>query len=357
MSFDIGLVDGKFMNGREHKKQIMKSIKKFISSRRDWKRAPKMVVVQVGEDPASTIYINHKMKACVELGIDFEKKTFDEGIGEDTLVSEIVSLNKDTGVDGYIVQLPLPANINVDRIVENVDPSKDIDCFHPENVGRLLCGSGGESGDESRDESRDESGGGSGIRFEPPTPRGIVHLLTEYGVEMRGKKVVIIGKSRIVGTPLGLMLSNEANFGATVIMCDKWTEGIDNITREADVVVACAGVRELIRRETQIKKGCVLIDVGIHRVEVVVDDGNGGEIVKKRIVGDISKSSEIVEKCSVMSPSPGGCGCLTVAYLCLNLVKAYVNLGEGEGCESKGCESEGRKSGIRGFCRDRDVLM
>ena len=336
----IGLIDGKFMDGREHKKKVMKGIKDFLSPRRDWKRAPKLVVVQVGNDPASTIYIKHKMRACLEVGIDFEKKEYDIDISEDKLISEIVGLNEDDGIDGYIIQLPLPANINVDRVVENVDPNKDIDCFHPENVGRLLCGSGG---------GGMGGGGEGGVRFEPPTPRGIVHLLREYGVEMRGKRVVIIGKSRIVGTPLSLMLSNEVTCGATVVLCDKWTEGIDSVTRAADVLVVCAGVRELIRRGTQIKKDAVLVDVGIHRVEVQ----EGG---KRRIVGDIAKSSEIIDKCSMMSPSPGGCGCLTVAYLCLNLVKAFVNLHR-EGVDREGVDREGvdGKSG-RVFCKDSDII-
>lgn len=316
-NFEVDLVDGKFMDGREHKKRLMAAMGSFIKDRGI---KPNMVVVQVGDDPASSVYIKHKMRACQELGIGFMKVEFGSDVSEKELIDRLLKLNADDDVHGYIVQLPLPAHINVENVVGVVDARKDIDCFHPENVGRLL---------------------GENVRFEPPTPRGIVHLLKGYGVDVRGKRVVIVGKSRIVGTPLGLMLSNEATMGGTVVLCDKWTERADSVTREADVLVVCAGVRELVRREAQIKKGAVLIDVGIHRVEVVGNDG----VSKRRIVGDIAKSEEIVGRCSMMSPSPGGCGCLTVAYLCLNVVKAYMNLVEG-GDGSKGV----------GFCKDEKIL-
>lgn len=313
--FNIGLIDDKFMNGKAHKAFLMERMKKFLDGKSDADRKPKMVVIQVGDDGASTVYIKHKMKACVELGIEFEKMSFDDNVSEEKLISNLIDLNERDDVHGYIVQLPLPKHIDVERVVMTVDPAKDIDCFHPENVGRLLS---------------------SVVRFEPPTPRGIVHLLKEYGVEMRGKKVVIIGKSRIVGTPLALMLSMETGIGATVTLCDKWTEGIDKITRDADVLVVCAGVRELVRRGTQIKEGAVLIDVGIHRVEYMNDEN----VMKRRIVGDIAKSEEIVGKCLMMSPSPGGCGCLTVAYLCLNLIKAFMNSEDGGDT----------------ICKDEDIL-
>ncbi len=324
-NINIDLIDGKFMDGKAHKTFLMKRMKKFLTGLTKKTRftqvmKPKMVVVQVGDDGASTVYIKHKMRACAELGIEFEKMSFGNDVSEDKLISSLIGLNERVDVHGYIVQLPLPKHINVEKIVMTVDPAKDIDCFHPENVGRLLS---------------------SVVRFDPPTPRGIVHLLKEYGVEMRGKNVVIIGKSRIVGTPLALMLSMETGIGATVTLCDKWTEELDKISRGADVLIACAGVRELVRRETQIKKGCVLIDVGIHRVEVVNDDG----VVKRRIVGDIAKNDGIVAKCKMMSPSPGGCGCLTVAYLCLNLIKAYVNTVGGN-----------EKYGESVFCKDKDIL-
>lgn len=314
------------MDGRGEKKRLMERMKKFISEKGI---RPNMVVVQVGDDPASSVYIKHKMKACQELGIGFMKVEFGKDVSEKELIDRLVKLNLDDDVHGYIVQLPLPPHINVENVVSVVDPRKDIDCFHPENVGRLL---------------------GENVRFEPPTPRGIVHLLREYGVNVRGKRVVIVGKSRIVGTPLGLMLSNEKTMGGTVILCDKWTERADEITRVADVLIVCAGVRELIIRREQIKEGAVLIDVGIHRVEVGGEGESGGSggsggNRKTRIVGDIAKSSEIVDKCSMMSPSPGGCGCLTVAYLCVNVVKAYMNLVEG---------CDGGRGG--GFCSDEQIL-
>lgn len=330
---NIGVEKGqmnKFMDGRMHKSLLMDSMKAFLKKKNC---KPNMVVVQVGLDIASSIYIKHKMKACQELGIGFHHLCFEENISEQRLVHELVLLNENKDVHGYIVQLPLPQHINVEKIVMTVDPNKDIDCFHPENVGRLLS---------------------NVVRFAPPTPLGIIHLLKKYGVDLRGKHIVIIGKSRIVGTPLALMLSNEVSNGATVTMCDKWTEGIDEYTRNADVLIVSAGVRELIKREAQIAKDAVLIDVGIHRV-FIDENGEGNREgnreenrQKSKIVGDIAKTDEIIQKCGMMSPSPGGCGCLTVAYLCVNVIKAYMNQND--------MTDMIRTGKTDGFCQDSDII-
>lgn len=293
----------KYMDGKKHKALLINEMKEMIV-KNDIR--PKMVVIQVGNDNASSVYIKHKIKACDEIGIVCEYMLFDELMSENELLNVIDKLNKNSDVNGYIVQLPLPKHINVENVVTAVDPNKDIDCFHPENVGRLLS---------------------NHVRFEPPTPKGIVHLLNAYNIPLKGKNVVIIGKSRIVGTPLALMLSKEiggdggdGGVCATVTLCDKWTENLDKKTREADVLIVCAGVKELIKRSSQIKENAVLIDVGIHRVKIEYDDGS----FKNKIVGDIAKTDDIVDKCKIMSPSPGGCGCLTVAYLCMNVINACI---------------------------------
>lgn len=283
---------GKLMKGSIYKNILFDKLETFIDN---IGHNIGMSIIQVGNNPASSIYIRHKVKMCEKLGIKCNHLQY-ESITQDGLINEIKKLNEDDTVSGYIIQLPLPDHINVDKILPFIDPSKDIDCFHPENVGKLL--------------------NYNNIVLFPPTPIGIVHLLKHNKVNLRGKHIVIIGKGRIVGTPLSLLLSDEVKIGATVTICDKWTENIDNITSKADILIVCAGVKKLIKRAEQIKEDCVLVDVGIHQ-EII--DG------KKKIMGDIDLNHDILDKCKLIAPSPGGCGCLTVIFLCINAVNAYCN--------------------------------
>jgi len=282
----------KLMKGIVCKNILFDNLYTFINEN---KLKPNMTIVQIGSNNASSIYIKHKMTACEKLGIECNHLYFDS-ITENKLIEEVQKLNDNNSIHGYIIQLPLPEYINIDKILPFIDPSKDIDCFHPENVGKLL--------------------NYNNIILYPPTPIGIIHLLQQNNIQMRGKHIVIIGKGRIVGTPLSLLLSDEIKVGATVTLCDKWTNNIDNITSEADILIVCAGVKRLIKNSGQIKKDCILVDVGIHQEMI---DG------KRKIVGDIDMNDNIMTKCRMIAPSPGGCGCLTVIFLCINVVNAYCH--------------------------------
>jgi methylenetetrahydrofolate dehydrogenase (NADP+) / methenyltetrahydrofolate cyclohydrolase len=289
----MGSIDNnsyKFMKGNECKNILFNKLKTFIDKH---EHNICMSIIQIGNNAASSIYIKHKIKACEKLGITCNHIHY-EFINENDLINNIIKLNNDDNVHGYIIQLPLPDHININNILAVIDPSKDIDCFHPENVGKLL--------------------NFDNILLYPPTPIGIIYLLKHYNIELKGKHIVIIGKGRIVGTPLCLLLSDENKIGATVTMCDKWTENINDITNKADILIVCAGVKKLINNEEQIKKNCVLVDVGIHQIII---DG------KKKIIGDIDMNEGIVNKCNMISPSPGGCGCLTIIFLCINVVNAF----------------------------------
>ncbi len=197
----------KLMKGAECKNILFGKLESFINKN---KLIPSMTIVQIGNNNASSIYIKHKIKACEKLGINCNHLHFDS-ITENELIKEIKKLNDNKSINGYIIQLPLPENINIETILPFIDPLKDIDCFHPENVGKLL--------------------NFNNIILYPPTPIGIIHLLQHNNIEMRGKHIVIIGKGRIVGTPLSLLLSDEINIGATITLCDKWTNNIDDITK------------------------------------------------------------------------------------------------------------------------------
>ncbi len=272
------ILDGKTLSNK-----IKHNLKEKIKT---LKRKPKLVVVLVGDDPASLVYVKNKVQACADVGFSSQLDMFEKDVNQETLLSHIKSLNRQEDVDGILVQLPLPPHISMQKVIEAIDPSKDVDGFHPANMGRLF------SGDFEKG-------------FVPCTPLGIKLLLEEYDINIKGKNICIVGAGFIVGKPLSmLMLSQDA----TVSVCHKYTKDITEYTKSADVIVSATGVPFLIR-DYMVKEGAAVIDVGISKV-------NG------KIVGDVD--FELVsKKASYITPVPGGVGPMTVASLLLNTLKAY----------------------------------
>lgn len=248
-------------------------------------RTPKLVAVLMSDDPASETYVRMKRQAADEVGIESETVRIDPDAPEDELLSTVEELNEDDGVDGILVQLPLPDGVDEDRALEAVAPEKDVDGFHPFNKGLLMEGR---------------------PRFVPATPMGVVRMLREHGVELEGKDVTVVGRSDIVGKPLAsLLISRDIN--ATVTVCHSRTNDVAEHTRNADIVVAAVGVPEFVTAD-MVDEGAVVVDVGINRV----DD---------ELVGDVAYD-EVSEKASAITPVPGGVGPMTVASLLENTVKA-----------------------------------
>jgi methylenetetrahydrofolate dehydrogenase (NADP+) / methenyltetrahydrofolate cyclohydrolase len=249
---------------------------------------PGLAVVLVGEDPASTIYVGRKGKACAEAGfLSREYKLPAATTEEKVLLQLIRDLNHDPQIHGILVQLPLPAHIRADAIIDAVDPRKDVDGFHPYNIGRLFSGN---------------------PHHRSCTPWGIIELLDRCGIGIEGKEAIIVGRSNIVGKPLALMLLARH---ATVTICHTRTRNLPEVTRRAEILVAATGKAEMIRGE-MIREGAVVIDVGINRR----DDG--------RLVGDVA-FTEASEKASYITPVPGGVGPMTIAMLMQNTVRAAEN--------------------------------
>jgi len=248
----------------------------------------------VGADPASEFYVKSKEKACQSVGITSSLYKYSEKMTEKELLDVIGFLNNDPEVDGFIVQLPLPGHIDVDKVINSIDPAKDVDGFHPMNVGKMALGA---------------------ETYLPPTPAGILMLLEEYNIETSGKNVVVLGRSNIVGSPMSILLSRKGNPGnATVTLCHSRTENLKEITAKADIIVAAIGQPEFVTAD-MVKDGAVIIDVGIHRVEDSTKEKG------YRITGDV-KYNEVYKKAGMITPVPGGVGLMTIAALLNNTLKA-----------------------------------
>jgi len=273
------------LDGKLQAATIREQVKERISAMQG--KRPCMAVVQVGNDPASTVYIGQKEKACQFVGIEFRRVALDENISQQDMLAEIDALNADDSVHGFIVQKPLPAQLNDHEIVCRIDPRKDIDCLHPYNVGLVA---------ESRG------------TLLPCTPAGVIALLDAYDIELKGKHCVIVGRSSIVGKPLALMMLNR---DATVTTIHSHTVGMADFCRQADVLVVAVGKPNLITAD-MIKPGCILVDVGINRL-----DG--------KLCGDVDYEN-CFDKASHITPVPGGVGPMTVAMLMANGLKAWESL-------------------------------
>lgn len=249
---------------------------------------PGLAVVLVGEDPASKVYVSMKEKACADIGIFSAEHKLPAETTEAQLLALIDKLNHDSRIHGILVQLPLPKQINAEKVLESISPQKDVDGFHPYNVGRLMVGK---------------------PTFQPCTPYGVMVMLREYGIDLTGKEVVVVGRSNIVGKPVALMCLQQ---NATVTICHSRTSDLAARVKQADVLIAAVGVPEMIKGEW-IKDGAVVIDVGVNRV---------GE---KKLVGDVEFAAA-AERAAAITPVPGGVGPMTITMLLHNTVASAAGL-------------------------------
>jgi methylenetetrahydrofolate dehydrogenase (NADP+)/methenyltetrahydrofolate cyclohydrolase len=245
---------------------------------------PGLAVVLVGQDPASAAYVNMKKKACDRVGFYSITHDMPENISQEAIEKTIAMMNNDSNIDGILIQLPLPPQIDTTKILELVNPAKDVDGFHPYNVGRLTTGLDG---------------------FVPCTPLGVMKLLAEYNIDVQGKNCVVIGASNIVGKPMASLLLNA---NATVEICHIFTDDLKKHTLNADIILVGVGVINLIK-EDMVKEGAIIIDIGINRK----DDG--------KLVGDVDFEN-VSQKCSYITPVPGGVGPMTISMLLNNTLKA-----------------------------------
>ena len=263
-------------------------------------RAPHLAAILVGHDGGSETYVAHKVKDCEEVGFKSTLIRYEDDVTEAELLDRINSLNTDSEIDGFIVQLPLPKRINEQKIIEAISPSKDVDGFHPENVGRMMIGL---------------------PCFVSATPAGIMELLQRYGIETRGKHCVVLGRSNIVGKPISILMAQKTTPGdATVTICHSRTKNIPEITRQADILIAALGQPEFITAD-MVKEGAVVIDVGTTRVPSTVTKSGW------KLKGDV-KFDEVAPKCSYITPVPGGVGPITRVSLLRNTLQAAENCKE-----------------------------
>lgn len=287
------LIDGKKIS-QEIREELAEEVKGLQQKHNI---TPGLSVVLVGENPASQVYVRMKNKACNKAGIYSEQHTLDKSISEVELIELVKKLNNDNKIHGILVQLPLPDHINENRVINAISPEKDVDGFHPVSMGRLLIGEKG---------------------FLPCTPYGIQKILIKSGVEISGAHVVVVGRSNIVGKPIAnILLQKKEGANATVTVCHSRTKNMAEITKQADILIAAIGRPEMITAD-MIKEGAVVIDVGINRV----DDASRER--GYRIVGDV-KFDEVSEKCSAITPVPGGVGPMTIAMLLYNTVQSAKN--------------------------------
>ncbi|MFM2195648.1 MAG: hypothetical protein RL092_1248 [Bacteroidota bacterium] len=279
------------LDGLSVSKTIKLELKERVEKRKsENKKIPHLAAVLVGNNGASQTYVNAKVKACNEVGFDSTLIHLSEDISEHDLLFEIEKLNLNPDIDGYIVQLPLPQHINEKKILLAIDPMKDVDGFHPENVGRMMLNM---------------------KTFLPATPMGIITLLERNKIETSGKHAVVLGRSHIVGLPISILLQRNHPFGnCTVTLCHSKTQNIEEICKSADIIIAAVGIPEFLRGN-MVKDGAVVVDVGITRVE---------DTSKKsgyRLLGDVH-FEEVSPKCSFITPVPGGVGPMTIVSLMQN---------------------------------------
>lgn len=282
------LIDGK-KTSAEIKAEIAQEVKQMIAK---GKRAPHLAAVLVGHDGGSETYVAHKIKSCEEVGFKSSLIRFEDDATEQQILDTVDKLNNDPDVDGFIVQLPLPKHINEQKIIEAISPNKDVDGFHPVNLGRLVAGLD---------------------TFVSATPSGIVDLIKRYKIETAGKHCVIIGRSNIVGRPLSILMSQKG-IDATVTVCHSRTENLKEIASSADILVAAIGRPGFVTAD-MVKDGAAVIDVGTTRVPAA--DTKSGF----RLKGDVDFEN-VAPKCSYITPVPGGVGPMTICSLLKNTLKA-----------------------------------
>ncbi len=284
------LIDGKKIS-LELQAEIAIEVKELIGK---GKKQPHLAAILVGDDPASQTYVNNKVRACDNVGFKSTLVRFEPNVSEQKLLAKIEELNNDADIDGYIVQLPLPRHISEQKIIEAIKPSKDVDGFHPINVGRLVLNL---------------------PTYVSATPFGIVQLLERYNIPTDGKHCVVIGRSHIVGSPMSILMAKNTNLGnCTVTLCHSHTKNLKEHTLNADIIIAAIGKPNFVTAD-MVKQGAVIIDVGINRV----DDASLPKGFK--LVGDV-KFDEVSLKASYITPVPGGVGPMTIASLIKNTLIA-----------------------------------
>lgn len=272
------LIDGKLISA-----QMKDELKEEVAQLKEQGIIPCLAVIQVGNDPASSVYVNNKKKACAYIGIESLSYELEDRVTQDELLGIIEDLNQNEMVHGILVQLPLPRHIDENAVIEAIVPSKDVDGFHPETVGNMCIGTRG---------------------FLPCTPAGIIQLLKRSNIEIEGKECVIVGRSNIVGKPMAMLLLRE---NGTVTITHSRTKDLKEVTKRADILVVAIGKPKFITKEF-VKDGAVVIDVGIHRNE------------NNKLCGDVD-FDDVVEKVSAITPVPGGVGPMTIAMLMNNCVE------------------------------------
>ena len=284
------LIDGKKIS-LELQSEIAQEVKELIAK---GKKQPHLAAILVGDDPASQTYVSSKVKACENVGFKSTLVQFEANVSEHQLLSKIEELNNDDDIDGYIVQLPLPRHISEQKIIEGIKPSKDVDGFHPINVGRLVLNL---------------------PTYVSATPFGIVTLLERYNIPTEGKHCVVIGRSNIVGSPMSILMAKNTNLAnCTVTLCHSKTKDLKEHTLQADIIIAAIGRPNFVTAD-MVKEGAVVIDVGINRVD---DDTRKSGF---KLVGDV-KFDEVSQKAGFISPVPGGVGPMTIASLLKNTLIA-----------------------------------
>lgn len=283
------------LDGKKTSEQIKEEIAAEVARiREQGGKVPHLAAVLVGSDGASETYVNNKVKSCERVGFESTLVRFDSDVSQQTLLDKIAELNADESIDGYIVQLPLPDHIDENAVTLAIDPDKDVDGFHPTNIGRMCLGL---------------------PTFIPATPNGIIELLLRHNIETEGKHCVVVGRSNIVGTPMSLLMSRNSNPGnATVTLVHSRTKNMAEICRSADILIVAIGKAEFLGAD-MIKEGAVIVDVGITRIP---------DETKKsgfRLAGDVDFKA-VSEKCSWITPVPGGVGPMTIASLLQNTLKA-----------------------------------
>lgn len=283
----------KIINGKEISAQILEEVKEETKVLKDsYNTVPGLAFIIVGENPASKVYVSSKAKACEKVGFYSVTEELPESTTEAELLQLIDKFNNDKSIHGILVQLPLPKHIDEQKVIEAIDYKKDVDGFHPQNIGRLVIGTD---------------------CFIPCTPYGIIELLRRTNTETNGKNVVVLGRSNIVGKPIAnLMLQKE--FNSTVTICHSATKNLNEVTSKADILIAAIGKAEFVKKN-MIKEGCVVIDVGINRVDDATKKSGS------RITGDVDYN-DCFDKCSKITPVPGGVGPMTIAMLMKNTLKS-----------------------------------
>ena len=275
------------LDGKKLSLKIRDNVKVEVQKLQKKDITPGLAVILVGEDPASAAYVNMKSKACKEAGIYSIVHEMPETISQDKMLEIIEMMNQNPNIDGILVQLPLPKQIDTTIILEAIDPSKDVDGFHPYNVGRVVAGLDG---------------------FVPATPYGVMKLLEEYDIDPKGKNVCVVGASDIVGKPMATLMLNA---NATVEICHIYTKNLKEHTLKADIICVGVGVVNLIK-EDMVKNGAIIVDIGINRLE------------SGKLTGDVDFQN-VSQKCDYITPVPGGVGPMTIAMLLENTIKSAQN--------------------------------